>query len=95
MGIFQARILEWVALLFLQGIFPTQGLNPGLLHYRWNLHHLSYQGNPRTLAWVAYPFSRDKAGDPDSIPRSERDPGERNDNSLQYSCLKNSMDRGA
>ena len=28
---------------FLQGIFPTQGLNPGLLHYRQILHHLSYQ----------------------------------------------------
>ena len=27
-GILQAKILEWVA--FLQGIFPTQGLNPGL-----------------------------------------------------------------
>ena len=29
-GILQARILEWVALLFSRGIFPTQGLNPGL-----------------------------------------------------------------
>ena len=25
MGFFQARILEWVAISFLQGIFPTQG----------------------------------------------------------------------
>ena len=34
--ILQARILEWVAIPFLlQGIFPTQGLNPGLLHCRW------------------------------------------------------------
>ena len=30
-----------------------------------------------------------------SIPGSERSPGEGNDNPLQYSCLKNSMDRGA
>ena len=30
----------------LQGIFPTQGLNPGLLHCRWNLYHLSHQGSP-------------------------------------------------
>ena len=29
-GIFQARILEWVAILF-QGIFPTQGSNLSLL----------------------------------------------------------------
>ena len=30
----------------LQGIFLTQGLNPGLLHCRWLLYHLSHQGNP-------------------------------------------------
>ena len=30
-GILQARILEWMnSLSLLQGIFPTQGLNPGL-----------------------------------------------------------------
>ena len=29
-----------------------------------------------------------------SIPGSERSPGEGNGNLLQYSCLKNSMDRG-
>ena len=42
----------------LQGIFPTQGLNPGLPHCRWILYCLSYQGSPRTPEWVAYPFSR-------------------------------------
>ena len=31
----------------LQGIFPTQGLNPGLLYCRQFLHHLSHQGSPR------------------------------------------------
>ena len=30
----------------LQGIFPTQGLNQGLLHCRQVLYHLSHQGNP-------------------------------------------------
>ena len=34
------------------------------------------------------------AGDPDSIPGSGRSPRE-NVNSLQYSCLENSMDRRA
>ena len=29
------------------------------------------------------------------IPGLERSPGEGNGNALQYSCLKNSMDRGA
>ena len=34
-GILQARILE----ILLQGIFPTQGLNTGLLHHRQILYH--------------------------------------------------------
>ena len=42
----------------LQGIFPTQGSNPGLLHCRWFLYQLSHKGSPRTQVWVAYPFSR-------------------------------------
>ena len=42
----------------LQGIFPTQGSNPGLPQYRQILNHVSHQGNPRILEWVAYPFYR-------------------------------------
>ena len=38
-------MLEWVAIPS-QGIFPTQGLNPGLLYYRQILYHLSHQGSP-------------------------------------------------
>ena len=37
-GILQERILEWVAIFF------SWGLNPGLLHCRQILYHLSYQG---------------------------------------------------
>ena len=48
-GIFQARILEWVAMASSRGIFPTQGLNPGLLHSRQILYQLSYQGSPCEL----------------------------------------------
>ena len=55
-GIIQARILEWVAIPYSKGIFPTQGSNPGPLHYRWILFHLSHQGSPIILEWVAYPF---------------------------------------
>ena len=29
----------------LQGIFPTQGSNPGLLHYRWILYQLNHKGS--------------------------------------------------
>ena len=36
-----------------------------------------------------------KEGDLGSIPGSERPPGEGNGNPLQYSCLENSIDRGA
>ena len=33
----------------LQGIFPTQGSNPGLLHCRWILYHLSHPENPSLI----------------------------------------------
>ena len=46
------------SLSLLQGIFPTQGSNPGLLHCRWILYQLSHKGSPRILEWVAYSFSR-------------------------------------
>ena len=35
------------------------------------------------------------AGDPGSIPRLRRSPGQGNGNPLQYSCLENPMDREA
>ena len=34
------------SLSLLQGVFPTQELNQGLLHYSWILYQLSYQGSP-------------------------------------------------
>ena len=42
----------------LQGIFPTQGSNPGLPHCRYILYCPSHQGSPRILEWVGCPFSR-------------------------------------
>ena len=33
-GSLQARILEWAAIFFSQGIFPTQGSNPCLPHWQ-------------------------------------------------------------
>ena len=45
------------SLSLLQGIFPTQGSNPGLPHCRWILYYLSHKGSPRILQWVAYSFS--------------------------------------
>ena len=40
------------SLSLLQGIFPTQGLNPGLPHYRQILYQVSLKGSPRILEWV-------------------------------------------
>ena len=40
----------------LQGIFPSQRSDPGLLHCRGTLYHPSHEQAFRE--WVAYPFSR-------------------------------------
>ena len=58
----------------LQGIFPTQGSNPGLPYCRQILYRLSHQGNPRILEWVAYPFSRGSPN-PRTKPLSSASPG--------------------
>ena len=55
--ILQVRIPEWVAFPFSRGSIPTQGSNPGLLHFRQILYQLSHKGSPRVREWVAYPFS--------------------------------------
>ena len=41
----------------LQGIFPTQGSDPDLPHYRWILYQLNHKRSPRILEWVDQPFS--------------------------------------
>ena len=41
-GVFQVRILEWVAISFCRG----SSLNPGLPHCGQILYHLSHQGSP-------------------------------------------------
>ena len=58
-GIFQAIVLEWVleywrrkCHFLLQGIFSTQGSNPGLPHCRQMLYHLSHQG----MAFESSPY---------------------------------------
>ena len=154
------------SLSLLQGIFPTQGPNPCLLHCRQILYQLSPQGRAHLpmqktkrdgfdpwggedslkehmttlssiLAWriprpedpgklqpigwqsrtqlkrlstdthththahTVFPggsvgeLSACNGGDPGSIPGLGRSSGEDNANPLQYSCLENSMDRGA
>ena len=45
-GIFQARVPRMGCHFLLQGIFPTQGSNQGLLHCRQTLYLLSHEGSP-------------------------------------------------
>ena len=56
-------------LSLLQGIFPTQGLNPGLPHCKQILYQLSHKGKPRTLEWVALSLLQG------TFPTQELNPG--------------------
>ena len=56
------------SLSLLQGIFPTQGSNPGLLHCSRILYQLSHKGSPRILEWVAIPS-------PGDLPNPGIEPG--------------------
>ena len=60
-------------------LFVTSGGRVAVSHYAFNL---------RLLADCS-------PGDPGLRPGSGRSPREGNDNLFQYSCLENSMDRGA
>ena len=63
----------------------------GILEYRdCNKSKPSYSTVVKNL-----PANAGDAGDTVSVLGSGRFPGERNGNPLQYSCLENSMDRGA
>ena len=52
-GILQPRILEWKAIPFSRG---NEGLNPGLLHCRQILYHLSHQGSHTKNLYQFYLF---------------------------------------
>ena len=42
------------SLSLLQGIFPTQGLNPSHPHCRWILYQLSHKGSPITAGFYYF-----------------------------------------
>ena len=73
----------------LQGIFLTQGSNLFSLYWQADSLPLSHHGSPRVKNLPA------NAGDSSLILGLGRYPGEGNGNPLQYSCLRNPMDRGA
>ena len=45
---------------FLQGIFLTQGWNPGVLHLRQILYHVNQQGSPSSLLMLMVSSSNGK-----------------------------------
>ena len=91
-GIFQAKILAWVAIFLLQEIFPTQGLNPGLPHCRQILYPRSSKGSPSQVALVVKKNKKQKTHlpmqeirDTGLIPGLGRSHGGEQGNPLQYS----------
>ena len=86
---------QWNALVAPFGGFPTDGFLPNrLIWYSrliWAYYYIidsdSLVKNPTCQAW--------NAEDRNSIPESGRPPGDGNGNPLQYSCLENSVNRGA
>ena len=84
----------------------VQWLEPGAFTALAQLQSLvgeviSYKLPSATHTHKKFPCSSDgkeaacSGGDLGSIPGSGRSPGEGNGNPFQYSCLENSMDRGA
>ena len=48
------------SLSLLQGIFPTQESNWGVLHCRWILYQLSYEGNPTKGIYMNFKFTENR-----------------------------------
>ena len=90
---------------FLQGIFPTQQWNPGLLHCPQILYRLSYQGSPNITIWVALGvaqsqtqlkrLSSSSSSGKESTCQCRRHKAHSLDPWVQYSFLENLMDREA
>ena len=84
-------------------VIPDMAATPGKLTGNANPEAVCHQALGKVCDGLAHSFpggsdgkvSACNAGDPSLIPGSRRSPGEGNGNPLQYSCLENSMDRGA
>ena len=62
---------------------------------KFDIQYSAYGASQVALVIKNLPASARGPVDEDSVPRWGRYPGGGNGNPLQYSCLKNSMDRGA
>ena len=79
--------------VLLQGLFPIQGSNPGLLHCGQTLYWLRHQGSYEliiaTFQVVKNPTANSAdARKADSVSGSGRSPAVRSGNPLQCSCLE-------
>ena len=83
LGILQARILEWVAISFSSACMHVKSL-----HLYPFVELMSFPGGSVVKNLLA------SAGDKDLIPEWGRSPIEGNDNPVQYSYLRNPMNRG-
>ena len=83
-GIFQARVLEWGAIAFSQLKEYFLKFNQCQL---WDFSDGAIVNN--------LPSNAGDIRDTGSVSGSEGSPGKGHGNPLQYSCLENSMDRGA
>ena len=71
----------------LQGIFPTQGLNPGLPHCGWILYQLSHQESPRNCVKMEHIWQAEADDISVTCSYSEMD-FKRRDGSVEASILK-------
>ena len=71
-------------------VFMKSGIS---LYYVYNVY--TNMGLPCWLSSKEFTCHAGATGDVGSIPESGRSPGEGNGYPLQYSCLENSMERGA
>ena len=88
--LFFLNYFNWriIALYYCDGFLPYISMNrPRVCMCTPILNHIYASSNGKECAC--------NVGDLGLIPRSERSPGEGHGNPLQYSCLDNSMDRGA
>ena len=91
---YHLNFMLWAFLLLPERIFLVYNFraNAFYLVFEFVYLYLLLLGLPW---WLSGKESTYNAGDPVSISGSGRSPGEGNGNPFQYSCLENSMDRGA
>ena len=80
------------SLSLLQGIFPTQVLNPGLLHFKWILHQLTHKGSPwYDLNQISYGYTvevTNRFKELDLIDRVPEELGTEVHNTVQDAVIK-------